>query len=213
MAPLVVAGFVVLWRTAELRFIAVAATLVVVYVVAWVPGKVYYADGVAAVVLAAGAAARALDRTRRATGMAAPACRGRVARRRGRDPSRPPAHPAGQRGALPPGLVAGQLSRRLHRLAAAHPGGRGTGRRPGSSRAGAHRHLHRVLRRGRHPCCLWRRRPLATGALRQQRLLDVGTWASRRPQRAGRRRAQPTAAVLRQLPPAEHRQPAIPGSQ
>jgi 4-amino-4-deoxy-L-arabinose transferase-like glycosyltransferase len=57
MAPLVVAGFVVLWRTAELRFIAVAATLVVVYVLAWVPGKVYYADGVAAVVLAAGAAA------------------------------------------------------------------------------------------------------------------------------------------------------------
>ena len=57
MAPLVVAGFVVLWRTAELRFIAVAATLVVVYVLAWVPGKVYYADGVAAAVLAAGAAA------------------------------------------------------------------------------------------------------------------------------------------------------------
>jgi 4-amino-4-deoxy-L-arabinose transferase-like glycosyltransferase len=57
MAPLVVAGIVVLWRTAELRFIAVAATLVVVYVLAWVPGKVYYADGVAAAVLAAGAAA------------------------------------------------------------------------------------------------------------------------------------------------------------
>ncbi len=57
MAPLVIAGFVVLWRTAELRFIAVAATLVLVYVVAWVPGKVYYADGVAPVVLAAGAAA------------------------------------------------------------------------------------------------------------------------------------------------------------
>jgi Dolichyl-phosphate-mannose-protein mannosyltransferase len=57
MAPLVVAGFVVLWRTAELRFLAVAATLVLVYVLAWVPGKVYYADGVAPVVLAAGAAA------------------------------------------------------------------------------------------------------------------------------------------------------------
>ena len=57
MAPLVVAGFVVLWRTAELRFLAIAATLVLVYVVAFVPGKVYYADGVAPVVLAAGAAA------------------------------------------------------------------------------------------------------------------------------------------------------------
>ena len=57
MAPLVVAGFVVLWRSAELRFMAIAATLVLVYVVAWVPGKVYYADGVAPAVLAAGAAA------------------------------------------------------------------------------------------------------------------------------------------------------------
>jgi hypothetical protein len=57
MAPLVVAGFVVLWRTAELRFLAIAATLVLVYVVAWIPGKVYYADGIAPVVLAAGAAA------------------------------------------------------------------------------------------------------------------------------------------------------------
>ncbi len=57
MAPLVVAGFVVLWRSAELRFLGVAATLVLGYVVVWVPGKVYYADGVAPVVLAAGAAA------------------------------------------------------------------------------------------------------------------------------------------------------------
>jgi hypothetical protein len=57
MAPLVIAGFVVLWRTAELRFLAIAATLVLVYVVVWIPGKVYYADGVAPAVLAAGAAA------------------------------------------------------------------------------------------------------------------------------------------------------------
>jgi hypothetical protein len=67
MAPLVVAGFVVLWRAAELRFLAIAATLVLVYVVAWVPGKVYYADGVATIVLAAGAAAteRWIARARR----------------------------------------------------------------------------------------------------------------------------------------------------
>src|SRR6202044_1724303 len=57
VAPLIVAGFVVLWRTPELRFLAVTATLVLVYVLAWVPGKVYYADGVAPVVLAAGASA------------------------------------------------------------------------------------------------------------------------------------------------------------
>jgi 4-amino-4-deoxy-L-arabinose transferase-like glycosyltransferase len=55
VAPLVVAGVVVLWRTPELRFIGIAATLVLIYVLAWVPGKVYYADGVAPAVLAAGA--------------------------------------------------------------------------------------------------------------------------------------------------------------
>lgn len=57
IAPLLVAGFVRIWRTPELRFIAVAATLIVVYVLLWIPGKTYYADGVAPAVLAAGAAA------------------------------------------------------------------------------------------------------------------------------------------------------------
>ncbi len=56
-APLVVAGFVRLWRTPELRFLAVASTLVMAYVLAWVPGKPYYADGLAPVILGAGAAA------------------------------------------------------------------------------------------------------------------------------------------------------------
>jgi hypothetical protein len=67
VAPLVVAGFVVLWRTPELRFLAITATLVVVYVLAWVPGKVYYGDGVAPAVLAAGAVAaeRWIARARR----------------------------------------------------------------------------------------------------------------------------------------------------
>jgi 4-amino-4-deoxy-L-arabinose transferase-like glycosyltransferase len=54
LAPLVIAGFVRLWRTPGLRFIAVAATVVVVYVLAWVPGKVYYTDGMAPALLAAG---------------------------------------------------------------------------------------------------------------------------------------------------------------
>ncbi|HEY6276204.1 MAG TPA: glycosyltransferase family 39 protein [Streptosporangiaceae bacterium] len=57
MAPLLIAGFVKLWRTPELRFIAVAVTLIVVYVLAWVPGKVYYSAGTAPAVLAAGALA------------------------------------------------------------------------------------------------------------------------------------------------------------
>ncbi len=57
VAPLLIAGFIRLWRTPELRFIAVTATLIVVYVLAWVPGKVYYTDGMAPAVLAAGALA------------------------------------------------------------------------------------------------------------------------------------------------------------
>jgi hypothetical protein len=65
--PLVIAGFIRLWRTPELRFLGVAATLVVVYVLAWVPGKVYYADGMLPVVLAAGSvsAQRWIERARR----------------------------------------------------------------------------------------------------------------------------------------------------
>ena len=57
VTPVVVAGFVRLWRTPQLRFIAVAATLILVYVLAWIPGKAYYADGMAPAVLAAGSAA------------------------------------------------------------------------------------------------------------------------------------------------------------
>jgi 4-amino-4-deoxy-L-arabinose transferase-like glycosyltransferase len=55
--PIAVAGFVRLWRSHELRFIAIAATIVLVYVLAWVPGKPYYFDGLAPAVVAAGAAA------------------------------------------------------------------------------------------------------------------------------------------------------------
>jgi hypothetical protein len=56
-ALLLIAGFVWLWRTPELRFIAVTATIVTVYVLAWVPGKDYYAEGTCAALLAAGAVA------------------------------------------------------------------------------------------------------------------------------------------------------------
>jgi dolichyl-phosphate-mannose-protein mannosyltransferase len=52
--PLVIAGFGRLYRDRQLRFLAVAATLVVLYVVAWVPGKIYYADGMLPAVIAAG---------------------------------------------------------------------------------------------------------------------------------------------------------------
>ena len=57
VAPLLIAGFIRLWRTPEVRFIAVTATLIAIYVLAWVPGKPYYASGVLPAVLAAGAVA------------------------------------------------------------------------------------------------------------------------------------------------------------
>ena len=47
MAPLLIAGYVLLWQTPGLRFIAVTVTFVLAYVLAWVPGKVYYTDGTA----------------------------------------------------------------------------------------------------------------------------------------------------------------------
>jgi hypothetical protein len=67
VAPLLIAGFIRLWRTSELRFVAVSATLIVVYVLVWVPGKAYYTAGMAPAVLAAGslAAERWIARGRR----------------------------------------------------------------------------------------------------------------------------------------------------
>jgi 4-amino-4-deoxy-L-arabinose transferase-like glycosyltransferase len=53
--PLFVAGLIRLWRAAELRFLGVAATLILLYVLAWIPGKVYYVDGILPAILAAGA--------------------------------------------------------------------------------------------------------------------------------------------------------------
>lgn len=55
--PLLIAGFVRLWRTKDLRFLAIAATLLVVFVLVWVPGKGYYSEGTAPAVLAAGSLA------------------------------------------------------------------------------------------------------------------------------------------------------------
>jgi 4-amino-4-deoxy-L-arabinose transferase-like glycosyltransferase len=55
--PLLVAGFVRLWRTPDLRFLAITSTLLVVYVLAWIPGKTYYAEGTAPALLASAAVA------------------------------------------------------------------------------------------------------------------------------------------------------------
>ena len=65
--PVLIAGYVSLWRRPELRFIAIIVTLVVGYVIAWIPGRPYYTDGLMAVALAAGsvAAERWVARARR----------------------------------------------------------------------------------------------------------------------------------------------------
>ncbi|MGA5305905.1 glycosyltransferase family 39 protein [Nucisporomicrobium flavum] len=56
-APVLIAGVVRLWRTPELRYLAVTVTLTAVYVLAWVPGKPYYTSGLLPAVLAAGSVA------------------------------------------------------------------------------------------------------------------------------------------------------------
>jgi len=65
--PLLIAGFITLWRAGQLRFLAVAATLIFIFILAWIPGKVYYADGMLPAVLAAGSlpAERWIARARR----------------------------------------------------------------------------------------------------------------------------------------------------
>jgi dolichyl-phosphate-mannose-protein mannosyltransferase len=65
--PLVIAGFITLWRSEQLRFLGVTAVLIVIYVLVWVPGKVYYADGILPVLLAAGSvpAERWISKARR----------------------------------------------------------------------------------------------------------------------------------------------------
>jgi hypothetical protein len=56
-APVLIAGVVRLWRTAQLRYLAVTVTVVAAYVLAWVPGKPYYTSGLLPAVLAAGSLA------------------------------------------------------------------------------------------------------------------------------------------------------------
>ncbi|HEX2823441.1 MAG TPA: hypothetical protein VHO07_25265 [Streptosporangiaceae bacterium] len=55
--PLFVTGLVTVWRRPELRFLAITATLLILYVVLWVPGKEYYSEGTGPALLAAGSAA------------------------------------------------------------------------------------------------------------------------------------------------------------
>ena len=133
--PLLIAGLVTLWRTPELRFIVVATALIVVYVVAWIPGRPYYTDGVLPAVLAAGsvAAERWIARGRRSTlrrvlVLARPGdrCCGDTA---GRHP-----RPAGQCRPWPAGDRSAERAWRHRRMAAADRCSCRRGRRPGTER-------------------------------------------------------------------------------
>jgi 4-amino-4-deoxy-L-arabinose transferase-like glycosyltransferase len=55
--PVLIAGVVRLWRMPEVRYLAITVTVVMVYVLAWVPGKPYYTSGLLPAVLAAGSVA------------------------------------------------------------------------------------------------------------------------------------------------------------
>jgi 4-amino-4-deoxy-L-arabinose transferase-like glycosyltransferase len=70
--PLAAIGLARLWRTRELRFLALAVAVVVAFVVVDVPGRAYYTDGLMPVVFAAGAVS--IERSRRRIGrwLAAP---------------------------------------------------------------------------------------------------------------------------------------------
>ena len=37
--PLVIAGFITLWRATQLRFLGITATLMVIYILVWIPGR------------------------------------------------------------------------------------------------------------------------------------------------------------------------------
>ena len=56
-APVVVAGFIWLWRQREFRYLAVAALLLLAYVVIDIPGRPYYDDGLLPALFAGGAIA------------------------------------------------------------------------------------------------------------------------------------------------------------
>ena len=214
VAPLIVAGFVVLWRTPELRFLAITASLVLVYVLAWVPGKVYYADGVAPAVLAAGALAaeRWIARARRPRGrrwlIVAASFVGVVVAL----PSVLPILPVGDVHDLPASSQQSSLGDTIGWPQLTERGG-GAGRGPGAGRPAAHLNLHWSLRRSRRARRPRLSRPPATRAVRPQHLLDVGSGPRLRPNRARGRRARPAAAVLRQLPPAHHLPRPLPHEQ
>ena len=172
---LAIVGFIKLWRTRELRFLAVAVTVVVIYVLAWVPGKVYYTDGVAAAVLAAGSVAAERwiacarrPRLLRDTVLAVILVTTAVILL-----ADLPIVPVGDVHAAD--LKPAQRRCREHRrLAAARPRSGRTGRGPLPDRPAADIDLHRVVRGSGRTERPGLGRPPAARALRPQRLLDVG---------------------------------------
>jgi hypothetical protein len=191
--PLVIAGFITLWRTAQLRFLGVAATLILIYVLVWIPGKTYYVDGILPVILAAGSvsAERWIAKARGHRRPRAARHRRHLAEFAAAAADREPAQ--GERG---------KKHRRRHRLAAADGRNRGAGRGAHPGRPAASVDLYGCLRGGRHARCVWRAVPHAARDLGSQHVLAVGTGARIRHEGAVCRRGRAAEAVLRELPAA-----------
>ena len=171
--PLVIAGFIRLYREPGLRFLGVAATLVVVYVLAWVPGKVYYSDGMLPAVIAAGSVSAeqwlARGRPRLRPGLVAA---GAVLSVILVVPQTLPVLPLADLHEIVPPDKTMNDSVGWPQLVAAV-----AAQDAALTRAGAapHLHLHRRLRRSRRRPRLRRPLPSPAGHLGPQLVLDLGT--------------------------------------
>jgi hypothetical protein len=152
----------------------VASTLIVAYVLTWVPGKSYYSVGIAPELLAAGSVAteRWIARARRprlrtAAVAADRSCGCRAAGGLPRADAALPSGGARDGRAQPAVERSAPLQRRRHHwLAAARQRGRRAGRRTGAGRPAAYVDIHRGLRGNRCARCPRLRVPPAAGAVR-----------------------------------------------
>ena len=209
--PLVIAGFIRLYRSPELRFLGIAATLVVVYVLAWVPGKVYYSDGMLPAVIAAGSvsAERWLARARRPRVRQGIVAAGAVLGIALIVPNALPVLPLAALHKVPPDKTVNDSVGwpQLAAVVAAQDAALTLAGQPPTS-------IYTIAyAKGRRAPRL--RRPVspAAGHFGAQLVLDVGTGQRLGHEGPGGRRARAAAPVLRELPPAGGLQPAGPGPE
>ena len=209
--PLVIAGLIRLWRAGQLRFLGVTATLILIYVLAWIPGKVYYADGILPAVLAAGSVS--------AEGWIA-----RARRPRARRAAIGVVALAGTAVILPSVLPLLPVAS-LHKLSGTTTIADGVGWPQLAADVAAQDAA--LTRAGQPPTSVFTGAYAEAGALDvyggpyhlpagdlgSQLVLDVGTGGGVRHDGAVRRRLRAAGAVLRALPAARCLQPARPGEE